>query len=163
MFIMSKCHPRPNRSNKQSFMDAAPGTEQKQTEDLLSDFRTDRRVLKLSTLAIFIGALSAGVAYTLLKLIALITNLAFHHRFSSVDATPLGHHFGMAVVLVPIVGALLIGLMARFGSSKIRGHGIPEALEAILIGRSRIEPRVALLKPISSAISIGTGGPFGAE
>ncbi len=133
------------------------------TEDSLSDFRTNPRVLVLSALAIGIGALSALVAYALLWLIALITNLAFHHRFSATAATPLGHHLGFAVVLVPIIGALIIGLMARFGSPKIRGHGIPEALEAILIGRSRIEPKVALLKPISSAISIGTGGPFGAE
>ncbi len=133
------------------------------TEDSLSDFRTNPRVLVLSALAIGIGALSALVAYALLWLIALITNLAFHHRFSATAATPLEHHLGFAVVLVPIIGALVIGLMARFGSPKIRGHGIPEALEAILFGRSRIEPKVALLKPISSAISIGTGGPFGAE
>ncbi len=117
----------------------------------------------LSLMAVVIGAISAGVAYALIWLIALITNLSFHHRFSATLATPEGNHLGFWVVLVPVAGALVIGLMARYGSPKIRGHGIPEALEAILLGRSRIEPKVALLKPLSSAISIGTGGPFGAE
>lgn len=133
------------------------------TTDLLSDFRTDNRVLKLSAMAVVIGAISAVVARVLLWLIAVITNLSFHQKLSSAAATPQGHHLGWLIVLVPVIGALIIGLMARYGSPKIRGHGIPEALEAILIGRSRIEPKVAILKPISSAISIGTGGPFGAE
>ncbi len=114
-------------------------------------------------MAIPIGAISAVVAYALLWLIAVITNLAFYQHFSSAPATPHGNHLGAWVVLVPVIGALIIGLMARFGSDKIRGHGIPEALEAILLGRSRIQPKVAILKPLSSAISIGTGGPFGAE
>ena len=131
--------------------------------DRLADFRTDKRVVLLSALAVPIGLISAVVAKALLWLIAVITNLAFFLRFSSITALPQGHHLGWWVVLVPVVGALVIGLMARYGSEKIRGHGIPEALEAILLGRSRIEPKVALLKPISSAISIGTGGPFGAE
>ena len=110
-----------------------------------------------------IGVVSALVAWTLIWLIAVITNLVFFHRLSDSNMTPIDAHLGLWVVPIPIVGALIIGLMARYGSSKIRGHGIPEALEAILIGRSRMEPRVALLKPVSSAISIGTGGPFGAE
>ncbi len=132
-------------------------------ESKLSDFSTDRRVLLLSGMAVVIGAISAGVAWVLLWLIAAITNLAFYHRFSALPAVPQGNHLGYAVALVPVAGAVIIGLMARFGSEKIRGHGIPEALEAILLGRSRIQPKVALLKPISAAISIGTGGPFGAE
>src|SRR5213594_4194703 len=66
-------------------------------------------------------------------------------------------------MVVPIIGGLIIGLMARYGSERIRGHGIPEAIEAILLNGSRVEPKVAVLKPVSSAISIGTGGPFGAE
>ncbi|MCC6823863.1 MAG: chloride channel protein [Verrucomicrobia subdivision 3 bacterium] len=132
-------------------------------EDELADFSTNRRVLLLSAMALAIGALSALVAYALIWLIAAITNLAFYHRFSAAAAIPQGHHLGFWVVLVPVVGALVIGLMARFGSEKIRGHGIPEALEAILLGRSRIDLKVAILKPLSSAISIGTGGPFGAE
>jgi chloride channel protein, CIC family len=130
----------------------------------LSDFSTDRRVLVLSGIALGIGVVSALVAYALVWLIAAITNLAFYHRFSGdIAVTPAGNHLGVLVVLVPMAGALIIGLMARYGSPKIRGHGIPEALEAILLGRSRIELKVALLKPLSSAISIGTGGPFGAE
>jgi H+/Cl- antiporter ClcA/CBS domain-containing protein len=129
----------------------------------LADFSTNPRVLLLSALAAGVGAVSSLVAYALLWLIAAITNLAFHHSFSSQPATPQGHHLGWWVVLVPVAGALIIGLMARFGSEKIRGHGIPEALEAILLGRSKIQPKVALLKPVSAAISIGTGGPFGAE
>ena len=132
-------------------------------EDDLADFSTNPRVLLLSAMSVAIGAVSALVAYALIWLIAAITNLAFYHRFSAAPAIPQGHHLGYWVVLVPVVGALIIGFMARFGSEKIRGHGIPEALEAILLGRSRISPTVAILKPLSSAISIGTGGPFGAE
>lgn len=137
--------------------------DQTTVEDELADFSTNRRVLLLSAMALVIGAFSALVAYILIWLIAAITNLAFYHRLSAVPATPQGNHLGYWVVVVPVVGALIIGFMARFGSEKIRGHGIPEALEAILLGRSRISPKVAILKPLSSAISIGTGGPFGAE
>jgi H+/Cl- antiporter ClcA/CBS domain-containing protein len=132
-------------------------------EDELADFSTDRRVLLLSAMALAIGAIGSVVAYVLIWLIAAITNLAFYHRFSAAPAVPQGHHLGLWVVLVPVAGALVVGFMARFGSEKIRGHGIPEALEAILLGRSRIQPKVAILKPLSAAISIGTGGPFGAE
>jgi H+/Cl- antiporter ClcA/CBS domain-containing protein len=132
-------------------------------EDSLSDFTTDRRVLLLALMALVVGVFGALIAYALVWLIAVITNLAYFHRFSTVFVSPAGHRLGAWSVLVPVAGGLVIGLMARFGSEKIRGHGIPEALEAILIGRSRIEPKVAVLKPVSSAISIGTGGPFGAE
>ncbi len=132
-------------------------------KDSLADFSTDTRVLLLALMALVIGAMSTVVAYALVWLIAAITNLAFFHRFSGAPASPADHHLGLWVIAVPMVGALVIGFMARYGSSKIRGHGIPEALEAILLGRSRIEPKVAVLKPLSSAISIGTGGPFGAE
>jgi len=132
-------------------------------ENELADFSTNRRVLLLSAMALAIGAFSALVAAALIWLMNVITNLAFYHRFSALPVAPEGHHLGYWVVLVPVAGALVIGLMARFGSEKIRGHGIPEALEAILLGRSRISLKVAILKPVSSAISIGTGGPFGAE
>ncbi len=135
----------------------------KSTTDGLSDFRTDRRMLFLSALAVPIGAISAVIAKALIWLIAIITNLAFFHRLSSASAAPHEHHLGVGMIGVPVVGALLVGLMARYGSEKIRGHGIPEALEAILLGGSLIRPKVAILKPVSSAISIGTGGPFGAE
>jgi CIC family chloride channel protein len=127
----------------------------------LGDFTTDRRVVVLAGMAAIIGVAAALVATGLLRLIDLITQLSFHGRFSFSPATPLGHQLGAGVVAVPVVGALVIGLMARYGSEKIRGHGIPEALEAILIGRSRIDAKVAVLKPL--AVSIGTGGPFGAE
>src|SRR6185295_12061125 len=131
--------------------------------DELADFSTDRRVLVLSGLAVGIGVAAALVAYALVWLVAVITNLAYYQRFSSHFVSPAGNHLGGWAVLVPMIGGLVIGLMARYGSEKIRGHGIPEALEAILIGRSRVEPKVAVLKPVSSALSIGTGGPFGAE
>jgi CIC family chloride channel protein len=127
------------------------------------DFRTDKRMIFLSILAVPIGAMGAVVAKLLIWLIAVITNLAFFARFSTAPITPEGNHLGLWVIVIPVIGAVIIGLMARYGSEKIRGHGIPEALEAILLGRSLIEPKVAFLKPISSAISIGTGGPFGAE
>ena len=132
-------------------------------DDRLADFTRDKRVLILSLMALLIGAMSAAVAYVLVWLIAIITNVAFYQTLSSVFRSPDHHRLGYLVILVPVIGGLIIGFMARYGSDKIRGHGIPEALEAILFGRSRMEPRVAVLKPLSSAISIGTGGPFGAE
>ncbi|QIF03746.1 chloride channel protein [Roseimicrobium sp. ORNL1] len=132
-------------------------------ESALRDFSTNSRVLVLSGMAVCVGAIGAVAAWVLQWLIAVITNLAFYHQWSSEHSTPQGHALGYWVIGVPVIGALIIGLMARFGSEKIRGHGIPEALEAILLGRSRIQLKVALLKPISAAISIGTGGPFGAE
>lgn len=132
-------------------------------EDRLADFTRDKRVLLLSLMALFIGALSAVVAKALVWLIAIFTNLTFYQRLSSEFTSPASNHLGKWVILAPVVGGLIIGLLARYGSEKIRGHGIPEALEAILFGRSRMEPKVAVLKPLSSAISIGTGGPFGAE
>ena len=131
--------------------------------DDLSDFHRDSRVLLLSLMAVVIGVISALIAYALVVLIGLITNLSFYHRLSTAFLSPGSNHLGLMVILPPMVGGLVIGLMARYGSEQIRGHGIPEALESILIGRSRIGLKVALLKPLSSAISIGTGGPFGAE
>src|SRR5436305_150894 len=129
----------------------------------LGDFTTRPRVITISVMAIVIGIISAYVALALLKLIGLFTNLFFFQRFSTTLITPAGNHLGPFEVLVPVLGALIIGLMARYGSERIRGHGIPEAIEAILINGSRVDPKVAVLKPISSAISIGSGGPFGAE
>jgi chloride channel protein, CIC family len=138
-------------------------TPSKIEEDRLSDFTTDHRLLPLSAMACVIGTISAFVAKALIVLIALITNIFYFHRFSSLYVSPEHSWLGWTVVFIPVIGGLATGLMARFGSEKIRGHGIPEALEAILIGQSRIEPKIAILKPISSAIAIGTGGPFGAE
>ncbi len=128
----------------------------------LRDFSADPRLLLLVAMALAIGTVGAAAAWALLHLIALATNLAYHGRLSTAPAL-IGGRLDPASVLIPILGCLIVGVMARYGSEKIRGHGIPEALEAILIGRSRIQARVALLKPLSSAISIGTGGPFGAE
>ncbi len=133
------------------------------TLDRLRDFTTDRRLLLLGLMALIIGTAGASAAWVLTHLINLATNLAYYGRVSDAPASNLGNSLGLAAALVPVGGCLIVGLMARFGSEKIRGHGIPEAMEAILIGRSRIQPKVAILKPLSSAISIGTGGPFGAE
>src|ERR1051325_1133888 len=110
-------------------------------EDRLADFTRDKRILILSLMAVVIGALSALVANALVWLIAVITNLVFYQTFSSAFQSPANNHLGLVVILVPIIGGLVIGLTARFGSEKIRGHGIPEALEAILFGRSRMEPK----------------------
>jgi CIC family chloride channel protein len=129
----------------------------------LRDFTADRRVLILATLAIVVGSAGAAAAWGLSRLINLVTNLAYFGTLSAAPGTIENNTLGVAAALIPVAGCLVIGLMARYGSEKIRGHGIPEAIEAILIGRSRIQARVALLKPLSSAISIGTGGPFGAE
>jgi len=128
------------------------------------DFTANPRVLVVTLMAVFIGVASAFVALALTKLIGFFTNLFYYQRIAIGDFTsPAGHQLGVWSVFIPVIGGLIIGLMARYGSEKIRGHGIPEALEAILIGRSRMEARVAVLKPLSSALSIGTGGPFGAE
>lgn len=129
----------------------------------LGDFTATRRIVPISLLAGLIGGVAAFVAYALLRLIDLSTNLFYFQRLSFAPATPAAHHLGAWSVLVPVAGAVLIGLMAKFGSERIRGHGIPEALEAILFHKSRIDPKIAVLKPISSAISIGSGGPFGSE
>ena len=129
----------------------------------LGDFTTAPRVLMISAIAIGIGIISAYVALGLLRLIGLFTNLFFYQRWSTGLVSPANNTLGIYEVFVPIAGALVIGVMARYGSERIRGHGIPEAIEAILISGSRVEPKVALLKPLSSAISIGSGGPFGAE
>jgi chloride channel protein, CIC family len=129
----------------------------------LGDFTTSKRVIFISIVATGIGILSAFVALALLRLIGLFTNLFFFHRWSTTLASPVGNTLGAMEIVVPVVGALIVGLMARYGSERIRGHGIPEAIEAILIQGSRVEPRLAFLKPLSSAISIGSGGPFGAE
>jgi H+/Cl- antiporter ClcA len=129
----------------------------------LGDFTTTGRVIWLSLMAVVIGVFSAFVALALLRLIGLFTNLFFFQRLDTSLVSPAANTLGLFEVFVPVVGALIIGLMARYGSERIRGHGIPEAIEAILINGSRVEPRVAFLKPLSAAISIGSGGPFGAE
>jgi CIC family chloride channel protein len=143
--------------------DSAKRVSRQVRNDELGDFTTTWRVVPISLLAMVIGVVCAFVALALLRLIGLFTNLFYFGRWNTTMVSPAGSHLGVFSVFVPIAGALIIGIMARYGSERIRGHGIPEAIESILLNGSRIEPKVALLKPISSAISIGSGGPFGAE
>ncbi|GAA2100023.1 hypothetical protein GCM10009841_14360 [Microlunatus panaciterrae] len=120
-------------------------------------------MLVITAWAVPVGALSAVAAYLLLHLIGLTTNLVFYQRWSTRMVAPGADHPWWLVLTAPVVGGLVVGLMARYGSERIRGHGMPEAIEAILTGGSKVDPKVAALKPISAAVSIGTGGPFGAE
>jgi len=129
----------------------------------LSDFTTTARVLPLSLIAVVIGVVAAYVAMALLKLIYFFTQLFFFQRLSFQPISPAGNHLGDWTLVVPVLGGIIVGLMGRFGSERIRGHGIPEAIEVILFKHAKVEPRVAVLKPVSSAIAIGSGGPFGAE
>ncbi len=123
----------------------------------------DRRVVLLACVAAGIGVLATLASQALLALIALITNLAFFGRLSVEHSSPADNHLGPLLFVVPVVGGIIVGIMARFGSKAIRGHGIPEAMEQVLTNQSRIPARMTLLKPISAAVAIGTGGPFGAE
>src|SRR5438045_8153415 len=120
-------------------------------------------MLTVSLLAAGIGLLAGVVAFFLYKLIGFFTNLFFFHRIGWDFASARLNTLGPWVIVTPVIGGIIVGIMAKYGSSKIKGHGIPEAMEAVLVNRSRIEPKVALLKPISAAIAIGTAGPFGAE
>jgi len=131
--------------------------------DTLRDFTADRRLLMLCAMALVTGTLGAMAAWALVKLIALCTNFAYFHVISTTTTYLTHAHLQPSSIFIPVIGGIVVGLIARYGSKKIRGHGIPEALESILIGGSRIEPKVAFWKPLSSAIAIGTGGPFGAE
>ena len=135
----------------------------KSESSALRDFTVDGRVWLLSGIALVIGVGATLLAVVLLRLIAFCTNLFYYHRLSFLPVGPAGSTLGYWMVLVPVIGGILVGLMARYGSDRIRGHGIPEAIEAILLNRARVEPKIAALKPISAAIAIGSGGPFGAE
>jgi chloride channel protein, CIC family len=132
-------------------------------EESLGDFTMSADVVRLIALAAGIGAISAAIALVLLNLIGLVTNLLYYGRLSTALVSPAMNRLGPLSIALPVIGGLVIGLMARFGSERIRGHGIPEAMETILVGGSKVQPRLAVLKPVSSAISIGSGGPFGAE
>jgi len=114
-------------------------------------------------LAAAVGIIAGLIAYALYDLIGLFTNLAYYHIWSFHFRSPENTTLGPSIILIPVIGGLIIGVMAKYGSDKIKGHGIPEAMEAVLLSRSRIESKVAILKPLSAAIAIGTGGPFGAE
>lgn len=121
------------------------------------------RLALVSFLAGAIGLVAGVIAFALYNLIGLFTNLFFYHRWDTTFRSARLNELGWLVIVTPVVGGLIVGIMAKYGSPKIKGHGIPEAMEAVLFNRSRIQPRVAILKPISAAIAIGTGGPFGAE
>src|SRR5579864_1474471 len=121
------------------------------------------RIVLVSFLAGGIGLVAGCIAFLLYRLIGLFTNIAFYGHFSAAFISARHNHLGLWVILIPAVGGIIVGFMAKYGTPKIKGHGIPEAMEAVLVNRSRIQPRVAILKPISAAIAIGTGGPFGAE
>ena len=142
---------------------ASEGRPQGGTEVQLGDFTTTPSILRLVPLAIAIGAVGAGISLVLLDMIGFFTNLFYYQRISVHLVSPNANTLGVVAIIIPVGGGLIVGLMARFGSEQIRGHGIPEAMERILINGSKVQPRLAVLKPISSAISIGTGGPFGAE
>jgi H+/Cl- antiporter ClcA len=133
------------------------------SHDERRDFATAHRLPAIVAIAAVVGGVSALAAWALLHLIRRFTNLFFFQTWSDAATSPAANTLGLAVIAVPVVGGLVIGLMARFGTDKIRGHGIPEAIEAILFNKSRMSPKVAVLKPISSGIAIGSGGPFGAE
>src|SRR5580704_1313167 len=123
----------------------------------------DGRVLFISLLSILLAVATAFVAKMLVALIGLITGVSFFGKFSPVLTAPVGNHLGWWIVCIPVVGGIIVGLMARYGSTGIRGHGIPEAMERVLLHESRVPARLTFLKPLSAAIAIGTGGPFGAE
>jgi CIC family chloride channel protein len=121
------------------------------------------RIGLISLLAAMIGILAGFIAYILYDLIGLFTNLAYYHEWSFHFRSPEHTAIGPWIIVTPVIGGVIVGFMAKYGSEKIKGHGIPEAMEAVLTSRSRIDAKVAILKPLSAAIAIGTGGPFGAE
>ena len=158
-----------NRERRDS-LPVSPGLDSIESAEELDvraprDYRpVDSRAFRIVALAAVVAVGAAMAAELLQGLIALATNLAFYGRWSTELVSPAGgHQSPIAILFVPIVGALIVGVMARYGSSAIRGHGIPEVMERVLHGESRIPVRVFFLKPLSAAVAIGTGGPFGAE
>jgi chloride channel protein, CIC family len=152
-----------NKSSSGDWAPATIGATGAQVGDVRLGEPAHFRMVLVSFLAGGIGLLAGLIAFVLYNLIGLFTNIFFYHRFSTAFVSARHNQLGLWVILIPVIGGIVVGFMAKYGSSKIKGHGIPEAMEAVLINRSRIEPRVAILKPISAAIAIGTGGPFGAE
>src|ERR1700689_2966355 len=152
-------------NHKASMTDVAPTASDQNRTRTAIDLAPPApfRMLLVSFLAAGIGLVAGIVAFALYKLIGFFTNLFFFHRWSTDFTSAQHNHLGWTVIFIPVIGGLIVGVMAKYGTSKIKGHGIPEAMEAVLFNRSRIAPRVAILKPISAAIAIGTGGPFGAE
>lgn len=152
-----------NASNTSALPEDAFSTSQALGPHERGDFTLAPRALWIAALAIPIGAVSAVFALILLRLISFFTNVFYYGRFTTAGVSPAGHHLGWLAVFIPVLGMTIVGVIARYGSHRIRGHGIPEAIESILLNGSKIEPKVAILKPIATAISIGCGGPFGAE
>jgi H+/Cl- antiporter ClcA len=142
---------------------AALGRQAEDEAPRLADFTATSRMAAIALLAVVIGVMAGFLSWTLLRLIGFFTNIFFFHRLGTSLASPADASIGAFVLIVPVIGGLIVGVMSRYGSDRIRGHGIPEALEAILINGSRMQPKVAVLKPLSAAIAIGSGGPFGAE
>jgi chloride channel protein, CIC family len=152
-------HPNRYRPKLYRFLGASGLAERAR----LGDFTVTARIVPISLIAVAVGLVGAFVAKGLLRFIALFTNIFFYQRFSTEALVPATHHLGAWVIAVPVIGGFIVGMMARYGSERIRGHGIPEAIEAILLRGAKVEPKIAVLKPISAAIAIGSGGPFGAE
>jgi len=133
------------------------------TAEILRDYSADSRMVYMSALAVLVGAAGAVLSWILLRLIFLATNIFYFHHVSAAFADPGSNQLGWHAIFLPVLGGLLVGLIARFGSDRIRGHGMPEAIEAVLMRGAKISPRITLFKPIATAIAIGSGGPFGAE
>ncbi|MGH7050900.1 MAG: chloride channel protein, partial [Acetobacteraceae bacterium] len=148
---------------KRSRLAAAAGDEPAHHIDGRRDFTIDYRVLLIMAVAVLVSIGSVIVGVLMFRLIELITNLLYFGRFSFTYVPFSQSPLGWLVVIIPIGGSVIVGFMARYGTDKIRGHGIPEAIEAILLGGSRLDAKVAVLKPTSAVVVIGTGGPFGAE
>ena len=152
-----------NKNTSENAVPATIGATGTQVGDVRMAEPAQFRMVLMSFLAAGIGLVAGLIAYLLYKLIGLFTNIFFYHRFVAEFLSPRHNQLGLWVIPIPVIGGLIVGFMAKYGTPKIKGHGIPEAMEAVLVNRSRIQPRVAILKPISAAIAIGTGGPFGAE
>ena len=123
----------------------------------------DSRLILMAGLSAIIGICAGLISQIVVAMIGFVTNLSFYGTASTSFSSPAGNHLGLWVIAVPVVGGIIVGFMARYGSKAIRGHGIPETMEQVLLNQSRIPPRITILKPLSAAVSIGTGGPFGAE
>jgi len=152
-----------NKNTSENAVPATIGATGTQVGDVRMAEPAQFRMVLMSFLAAGIGLVAGLIAYLLYKLIGLFTNIFFYHRFVAEFLSARHNQLGLWVIPIPVIGGLIVGFMAKYGTPKIKGHGIPEAMEAVLVNRSRIQPRVAILKPISAAIAIGTGGPFGAE
>ena len=129
----------------------------------LRDYSADSRMILMSGLAVIVGMAGAVLSWVLLRLIYLCTNLFYFHRWYAGRVDPGGSTLGWKAIFLPVIGGLVVGVIARYGSDRIRGHGMPEAIEAILMRGAKISPKITFLKPVATAIAIGSGGPFGAE